>query len=77
ANMERNCDDLLRSVVFAYPIGAPNLLGDIADVLDSVENHYTCSWYDGQRAIIHDIQRQPDANTVDVLDAINAKLPQL
>ncbi|MGO7748414.1 efflux RND transporter permease subunit, partial [Rhizobium ruizarguesonis] len=52
-----------RSLVIANPNGAPIQLGDIADVQDSVENQYNGSWYDGQRGIILDIQRQPDANT--------------
>jgi len=66
-----------RSLVIANPNGAPIHLSDVADVQDSVENTNAGSWYDGKRAIILAIQRQPDANTVDVVDAINAKLPQL
>ncbi|MGR9245335.1 efflux RND transporter permease subunit [Rhizobium leguminosarum] len=77
ANTQRTNAEQFRSLVIANPNGAPIHLGDIADVQDSVENQYTGSWYDGQRGIILAIQRQPDANTVDVVDAINAKLPQL
>ncbi|MBY3380262.1 efflux RND transporter permease subunit [Rhizobium laguerreae] len=77
ANTQRTSAEQFRSLVIANPNGAPIHLGDIADVQDSVENEYTGSWYDGQRGIILAIQRQPDANTVDVVDAINAKLPQL
>ncbi|MBY5561968.1 efflux RND transporter permease subunit [Rhizobium leguminosarum] len=77
ANTQRTSAEQFRSLVIANPNGAPIHLGDIADVQDSVENQYTGSWYDGQRGIILAIQRQPDANTVDVVDAINAKLPQL
>ncbi|TBC93516.1 efflux RND transporter permease subunit [Rhizobium leguminosarum] len=77
ANTQRTSAEQFRSLVIANPNGAPVHLGDIADVQDSVENQYTGSWYDGQRGIILAIQRQPDANTVDVVDAINAKLPQL
>ncbi|MCA2407715.1 efflux RND transporter permease subunit [Rhizobium leguminosarum bv. viciae 248] len=77
ANTQRTSAEQFRSLVIANPNGAPIHLGDIADVQDSVENQYTGSWYDGQRDIILAIQRQPDANTVDVVDAINAKLPQL
>jgi len=77
ANTQRINAEQFRSLVIANPNGAPIHLGDIADVQDSVENQYTGSWYDGQRGIILAIQRQPDANTVDVVDAINAKLPQL
>ncbi|MBY3216147.1 efflux RND transporter permease subunit [Rhizobium laguerreae] len=77
ANTQRTSAEQFRSLVIANPNGAPIHLGDIADAQDSVENQYTGSWYDGQRGIILAIQRQPDANTVDVVDAINAKLPQL
>ncbi|MGR9427440.1 efflux RND transporter permease subunit [Rhizobium leguminosarum] len=77
ANTQRTSAEQFRSLVIANPNGAPIHLGDIADVQDSVENQYTGSWYDGQRGIILAIQRQPDANTVDVVDAINTKLPQL
>ncbi|MBB4194084.1 HAE1 family hydrophobic/amphiphilic exporter-1 [Rhizobium aethiopicum] len=77
ANTQRTNADQFRSLVIANPNGAPIHLGDVADVEDGVENQYTGSWYDGQRGIILAIQRQPDANTVDVVDAINAKLPQL
>ncbi|QKK15932.1 efflux RND transporter permease subunit [Rhizobium indicum] len=77
ANTQSTSAEQFRSLVIANPNGAPIHLGDIADVQDSVENQYTGSWYDGQRGIILAIQRQPDANTVDVVDAINAKLPQL
>ncbi|EGE60841.1 UNVERIFIED_ORG: HAE1 family hydrophobic/amphiphilic exporter-1 [Rhizobium esperanzae] len=77
ANTQRTNAEQFRSLVIANPNGAPIHLGDVADVQDGVENQYTGSWYDGQRGIILAIQRQPDANTVDVVDAINAKLPQL
>ncbi len=77
ANTQRTNAAEFRSLVIANPNGAPIHLSDVADVQDSVENTNTGSWYDGKRAIILAIQRQPDANTVDVVDAINAKLPQL
>ncbi|MBX4931893.1 efflux RND transporter permease subunit [Rhizobium bangladeshense] len=77
ADTQRTNAEQFRSLVIANPNGAPIHLGDVADVQDGVENQYTGSWYDGQRGIILAIQRQPDANTVDVVDAINAKLPQL
>src|ERR1700712_883725 len=77
ADTQRINADQFRSLVIAHPNGAPIHLGDVADVQDSVENQNIGSWYDGNRAIILAIQRQPDANTVDVVDAINATLPKL
>ncbi|MDM9620022.1 acriflavine resistance protein B [Rhizobium sp. AC44/96] len=77
ADTQRTNAAEFRSLVIANPGGAPIHLGDIADVQDSVENLNTGSWYDGKQSIILAIQRQPDANTVEVVDAINAKLPSL
>ncbi|MGV1790936.1 MMPL family transporter [Rhizobium lusitanum] len=77
ANTQRVNADEFRTLVIANPNGNPIHLGDVADVQDSVENQNIGSWYDGQRAIILAIQRQPDANTVDVVDAVNKTLPKL
>ncbi|MFP3542280.1 efflux RND transporter permease subunit [Rhizobium sp. SIMBA_035] len=77
ANTQRVNADQFRTLVIASPNGAAIHLSDVANVEDGVENQNTGSWYDGNRGIILAIQRQPDANTVDVVDAINAKLPQL
>ncbi|MET0748299.1 MAG: efflux RND transporter permease subunit [Rhizobium sp.] len=77
ADTQRTNAQQFKSLVIATPNGAPIHLGDVADVQDSVENQNIGSWYDGKRAIILAIQRQPDANTVDVVSAITAKLPSL
>ncbi|MBP1860489.1 efflux RND transporter permease subunit [Rhizobium herbae] len=77
ADTQRTNAQQFRSLVIANPNGAPIHLEDVADVQDSVENQNTGSWYDGKRGIMLAVQRQPDANTVDVVDAINAKLPGL
>jgi hydrophobic/amphiphilic exporter-1 (mainly G- bacteria), HAE1 family len=66
-----------RSVVVAWRNGAPVKLNEIARVIDSVENNKIASWFNGQRSIVLGIQRQPDANTVEVVDSIRAKLPSL
>lgn len=77
ADTQRTNADQFKSLVIASPNGAPIHLGDVAEVQDSVENLDAGSWYDDKQAIILAVQRQPDANTVDVVDAINAKLPAL
>ena len=51
-------------------------LRDVAKVIDSVENNQTASWFEGSRSIVLAIQRQPDANTVEVVDRVKAMLPQ-
>ena len=65
-----------KDVVAAWRNGAPIKLTEIADVIDSVENDKVASWFNNQRAVVLAIQRQPDANTVEVVDAVRAKLPQ-
>ncbi len=57
--------------------GSPVKLGDVGRVLNSVENNKTASWLNGQRSIVLAIQRQPDANTVEVIDQIRALLPKI
>ena len=52
--------------------GNPVRLGDVARVIDSVENTQTASRYDGKRALVLAVQRQPDANTVEVVDRVKA-----
>src|ERR1700732_509011 len=65
-----------RKVVVAYRNGAPVHLDAIGRVVDSVENDKIASWFNDNRAIVLAIQRQPDANTVAVVDAVRSHLPQ-
>ncbi len=65
-----------KDVVVAWRNGAPVKLTEIADVLDSVENDKVASWFNNDRAVVLAIQRQPDANTVEVVDSVKARLPQ-
>ncbi len=65
-----------RNVVAAYRNGAPVKLDEIAHVIDSVENDKVASWFNNDRAVVLAIQRQPDANTVEVVDAVQSRLPQ-
>ena len=66
-----------RDVVVAYRNGAPIKLSEVARVIDSVENDKIATWFNDSRAIVLAIQRQPDANTVEVVDLVRAKLPQV
>src|SRR5260221_795658 len=66
-----------RPLIVAYRNGNPVHLNDIATVIDSVENDKTASWYNDKRSIILAIQRQPDANTVAVVDAVRNLIPYL
>jgi len=64
-----------QSLIVAYRNGAPVRLGEVATIIDSVENNRVAGWYNGTRSITLAIQRQPDANTVEVVDSIKALLP--
>ncbi|MBC7998119.1 MAG: efflux RND transporter permease subunit, partial [Leptolyngbya sp.] len=64
-------------LVVAYRNGSPIKLADIAKVSDSVENDKVASWYNGKRAIVLAIMRQPGTNTVEIVDAIKNVLPNL
>src|SRR5437660_3832752 len=64
-----------KKVVVAYRNGAPIKLDEIARVTDSVENDQIASYFNNERAIVLAIQRQPDANTVAVVDSVRSRLP--
>jgi hydrophobic/amphiphilic exporter-1 (mainly G- bacteria), HAE1 family len=69
--------DLYREVVVAWRNGAPVKLEEVAKIIDSVENDKTATWFQSKRAIGLAILKQPDANTVAVVDAVRARLPAL
>ncbi len=56
---------------------APVRLGEIAEVADGVQNERVASWRDGSRALVLAVFRQPDANTVDVVDGVMGNLEAL
>ncbi len=66
-----------RKVVIAYRNGAPILLKDVAQVVDGIENNKQAAWMNQTPAVILNIQRQPGANTISVVKAVKAILPQL
>jgi len=66
-----------RRLIVSYRNGAPVRLQDVANVLDDVENNRTASWFDGSRAIMLAIQKQPGTNTVEVADGVNAAVAAL
>ncbi|MEJ0015092.1 MAG: efflux RND transporter permease subunit [Acetobacteraceae bacterium] len=65
------------AAVIAYRNGAPVLLRDIGRAVDGVENAELAAWFNGTPAVILDIQRQPGANTIEVVEAVRALLPKL
>jgi len=66
-----------QSVIIAYKNGAPVRLEDVATVVDAPENTHQAAWMNTVPAVILNIQRQPGANIITVVDRIKALLPQL
>jgi multidrug efflux pump len=66
-----------RPLIVAYRNGAPVKLTDVADVIDDTENIRQAAWMDSTPAVILNIQRQPGANIISVVDRIKLLLPQL
>jgi multidrug efflux pump len=66
-----------RSVIVAYRNGAPVKLSDVANVVDDAENLRQAAWMNSTPAIIMNIQRQPGANIIQVVDRIQKLLPFL
>ncbi|KVD17877.1 multidrug transporter [Burkholderia ubonensis] len=78
-----DANDQLRSsaeyehLVVAYRNGAPIRLSDVAQVADDAENTRLAAWHDDARAVILNIQRQPGANVIEVVERIRRLLPEL
>src|SRR6185437_8889936 len=66
-----------RNMVVAYNNGAPVHLDELGQVTDNVQNTKTASWYNGSRAVVLAIQRQPGTNTVAVAERVKAALAKL
>jgi multidrug efflux pump len=66
-----------RPIIVAYKNGAPIRLEDVATVVDGAENTRQAAWMNTIPAVIINIQRQPGANIIAVVDRIKALLPQL
>jgi multidrug efflux pump len=66
-----------KNVLIAYKNSAPVFLSDVASVADDAENVRLAAWMNEVPAIILNIQRQPGANVIEVVDRIKQQLPQL
>ena len=64
-------------VIVAYRNGAPVRASDVATIVDAAENNQQAAWMNRQPAVIVNIQRQPGANIIAVVDRISKLLPQL
>src|SRR4051794_23320710 len=77
ANDQLSSAPQYKSIVVAYRNGAPIYLSDVADVVDGAENARLAAWMNEVPAVILNIQRQPGANVIEVVDRIKRQLPQL
>jgi len=77
ANDQILSDKDYRSIVVAYRNGAPVVLSDVASVVNGAENVRQAAWMNNVPAVIVNIQRQPGANIIQVVDRVKALLPQL
>ncbi|MCC8938942.1 MdtB/MuxB family multidrug efflux RND transporter permease subunit [Bradyrhizobium sp. Arg68] len=66
-----------RSLIIAYKNGSPVRLSDVGTVVDGAQNDKLGAWMNETPAIILNIQRQPGANVISVVEGIKALLPQL
>lgn len=78
-----DANDQIRSIadyenlILRWNSSAPIRLKDVAQVIESSEDRYMAAWADSQSAILVNIQRQPNANVIDVADQIKQVLPEL
>jgi multidrug efflux pump len=77
ANDQLFSSEQYKPIVIAYHNGAPVRLSDVANVIDGTENKQLAAWMNLTPAVIVNIQRQPGANIISVVDRIKKLLPQL
>ncbi|XUM21104.1 efflux RND transporter permease subunit [Bradyrhizobium oligotrophicum S58] len=77
ANDQIGAADAYKPIIIAYRNGSPVTIGDVATIIDGLENDRTGGWYQGVPAVILDIQRQPGANVIEVVKQIRAEIPKL
>src|ERR1019366_8634854 len=77
ANDQIAVADAYKPIIIAYRNGSPVTIGDVAVIVDGLENDRTGGWYQGTPAVIIDIQRQPGANVIEVVRQIRAEIPRL
>ena len=77
ANDQLLSSEEYKKIVVTYKNGAPVRLSDVANVIDGVENVKLAAWMNEKPAVIVNVQRQPGANIIAVVDRIKRLLPQL
>jgi len=77
ANDQLFTAEQFRELIVAYRNNAPVKLSEVANVIDDVENIRQAAWRDTTPSVLLNIQRQPGANIIEVVDRIQAMMPQL
>src|SRR5512143_1789966 len=77
ANDQLFTSEEYRPLIIAYRNGSPVKLSDVAEVIDDTENVNQAAWMNETPSVIVNIQRQPGANVIEVVDRIKRLLPQL
>ncbi len=77
ANDQLTNGESYQSVIVAYRNGAPVRLSDVATVINGVENSQLAAWKNLLPAVIVNVQRQPGANTIEVVNRVRQLMPQL
>ncbi|WP_349969293.1 MdtB/MuxB family multidrug efflux RND transporter permease subunit [Pseudomonas caspiana] len=77
ANDQLKSPDEYANLILAYSNGAPLRLKDVAEIVDGAENERLAAWANENQAVLLNIQRQPGANVIEVVDRIKALLPSI
>ena len=77
ANDQIAAAEAYKPIIIAYRNGSPVTIGDVANIIDGLENDRTGGWYQGTPAVIIDIQRQPGANVIEVVRQIREEIPKI
>ncbi len=77
ANDQLRSPEEYRNLIIAWQDGAPLRLGDVARIESASEDRRLAAWADNLPAVLINVQRQPGANVIEVVDRVQAMLPQL
>ncbi len=76
-NDQLSSGEQYKPIIIAYRNGAPVRLSDVATIIDAPENTKQAAWVNTDQAIVLNIQRQPGTNIINVVNSIQALLPQI
>lgn len=77
ANDQLRSPEEYANLILAYTNGAPLRLKDVAEIVDGAENERLAAWANENHAVLLNIQRQPGANVIEVVDRIKDLLPSI